>query len=98
MAKRTPGKDSLIKIRPRVETVQVSRGRTALVCDQHGEISPDRAIEGLYVRHFGMGGTHRGLCRERAAAPESQLASLSAESCTKEFILEKRQVSCQLKP
>jgi glycogen debranching enzyme len=49
MGERTPGKNSLIKIRPRADTVQVSRGRTALISDLHGDISRDHAVEGLYV-------------------------------------------------
>ncbi|MGH9326923.1 MAG: glycogen debranching N-terminal domain-containing protein [Terriglobia bacterium] len=39
----------LVKIRPRATTIQVSRGRTALVSQEHGEIRRDRPIEGLYV-------------------------------------------------
>jgi glycogen debranching enzyme len=46
---RSRGRGSLIKIRPRADTIQASRGRTALVSDLHGEISPDHAIEGLYI-------------------------------------------------
>jgi glycogen debranching enzyme len=49
MVDRNPGEGDLIKIRPRAETVQLSRGRTVLVSDLHGEVNPDHAIEGLYV-------------------------------------------------
>lgn len=49
MEKRSLSRGGLIKIRPRADTVQVSRGRTALVSDLRGQISPDREIEGLYV-------------------------------------------------
>jgi glycogen debranching enzyme len=41
--------NKLIRIRPRANTVQVSRGRTVLVSDEKGEVNPDRAIEGLYI-------------------------------------------------
>lgn len=39
----------LIKIRPRQDTVQISRGRSAFVFLQDGSVSVDRAAEGLYV-------------------------------------------------
>lgn len=48
----------LIKIRPRTDTAQVSRGRTVLVSDAHGEIDPERAIEGLYVYRTRMLGRY----------------------------------------
>lgn len=49
MEERNPGRGSLIKVRPRADTVQLSRGRTVLVSDLHGEMSPHHAFEGLYV-------------------------------------------------
>lgn len=49
MAERSPGRSSLIKIRPRAGTVQLSRGRTALVCNLEGEIARDCPVEGLYI-------------------------------------------------
>jgi glycogen debranching enzyme len=49
MEDRNPGQGSLIKIRPRAATFQVSRGRTVLVTDERGEVNRDRAIEGLYI-------------------------------------------------
>ena len=43
------GRGDLIKIRPRAETIQVSRGRTALVFGHDGVIHQDRSVEGLYI-------------------------------------------------
>jgi glycogen debranching enzyme len=49
MKNRHPANGGLIKIRPRAGTVQVSRGRTALVCQEDGEVKKERALEGLYI-------------------------------------------------
>ena len=41
--------DGFIKIRPRQDTVQISRGRTAFVFGEDGTVDEGRAVEGLYV-------------------------------------------------
>lgn len=42
-------KQRLIQLRPRAETIQLSRGRTALVCRHDGEIKAEEDWQGLYV-------------------------------------------------
>lgn len=49
MAEFGPGKGSLIQLRPRANTVQMSRGRTALVFRQDGVIEHDDPMQGLYI-------------------------------------------------
>lgn len=45
----SPASGDLIKIRPRAETVQLSRGRTVLVSTLEGEVREDHSLHGLYV-------------------------------------------------
>lgn len=49
LAEKTFGRGDLITLRPRPETVQLSRGRTALVMRHDGVIRKDRPMEGLYL-------------------------------------------------
>lgn len=39
----------VIKVRPRTTNTQISRGRTAFICDHDGEAHSEHAIEGLYI-------------------------------------------------
>lgn len=43
------GTNSLISLRPRATTVQISRGRTAFTARLEGEVDAGRPVEGLYV-------------------------------------------------
>ena len=49
MTVQDAGGSNLVMIRPRPNTIQVSRGRTAFTSELNGEVHPDRPIEGLYV-------------------------------------------------
>jgi glycogen debranching enzyme len=49
MMEKLFGWGDLVKIRPRPETVQLSRGRTSLVSGYNGMIHDDRPMEGLYL-------------------------------------------------
>lgn len=40
---------NLVTLRPRADTVQMSRGRTAFITTLEGEANPERPIEGLYI-------------------------------------------------
>lgn len=53
-----PGWGDLIHLRPRSNTVQVSRGRTALVFRQDGSIEKDEPIQGLYLYNTRMLGLY----------------------------------------
>lgn len=44
-----PGGPVLIKVRPRTTNRQISRGRTAFICDRDGEAHAKHPIEGLYI-------------------------------------------------
>ena len=78
MIDRNPGEGDLIKIRPRAETVQVSRGRTVLVSDLHGDVNPDHAIEGLYIYRTRMLGRYGWLMN--GAKPEFSCGSNTQQS------------------
>lgn len=43
------GQANLIKIRPRGDRVEISRGRTSFVSEYDGEARKEIPIEGLYV-------------------------------------------------
>lgn len=49
MRYNSPGEGELIRIRPRTTNSQISRGRTAFICDHDGEAHPEHASEGLYI-------------------------------------------------
>ncbi len=49
MATHRPRPSDLVQLRPRAQTMQVSRGRTVLVCGLRGDIESDENFEGLYV-------------------------------------------------
>jgi glycogen debranching enzyme len=49
MLTQIPLNGGLVKLRPRSETAQVSRGRTVLISSQDGNVSSDKRLEGLYV-------------------------------------------------
>jgi glycogen debranching enzyme len=54
-----PNAGTLVQIRPRPETFQVSRSRTSLVCDWKGEVNQERPIEGLYIYDTRVLGRYR---------------------------------------
>lgn len=41
--------DNLIVLRPRIETTQMSRGRTVFTFQRDGHVKADNAVEGLYI-------------------------------------------------
>lgn len=49
MPSSNPARAGLVKLVPRPDTVQVSRGRTVLVSALNGEVGSDERLEGLYV-------------------------------------------------
>lgn len=49
MRESSPGRGELIRIRPRTTSTQISRGRTAFICEHDGEVHCEQAIEGLHV-------------------------------------------------
>ena len=49
MQQNRPGWGDLIEVRPRSSNTQISRGRTAFICDHNGDAHREHAIEGLYV-------------------------------------------------
>lgn len=49
MQQNIPDRGNLIKVRPRTTHTQISRGRTALICEHNGEAHPEQPIEGLYI-------------------------------------------------
>jgi len=54
-------KGNLIGLRPRVDTVQTSRGRTSLVAHHDGVVRKDHSMEGLYVHDTRVLGSYRWL-------------------------------------
>ena len=49
MALHHPGKADLVSLRPRSETMQMSRGRTVFVFQRDGHIEKENPVEGLYI-------------------------------------------------
>lgn len=59
MADFGPGRGGLILLRPRAETVQISRGRTSLVTQLDGTVDPGQPIQGLYAYNTRLLGNYR---------------------------------------
>lgn len=86
MAQYGPGRGDLIQLRPRAGTMQVSRGRTALVFRRDGVIEPDQPMQGLYLYNTRILG--RYCWRMNGKLPEFSCGSNLEQSAWMAYFIE----------
>jgi glycogen debranching enzyme len=59
LARDSQSADTLIKVRPRASTTEISRGRTAFVSEHDGTAHAEHAAEGLYIYNTRVLGLYR---------------------------------------